>query len=379
MPKLKTIMSIQNFPFLLALLLFVACTEEKKEEVEVIRPVRSEKVKKMGSATTNSFSGLAQSSKTTPLSFKVAGTLNKVYVQVGERVKRGQRLARIDATDYQVDADRSLANLRSTETQIASAESQLYTTKAAYQRLEKLYENNSVPLSDYEQARGQYEAAQAQLAAANAQATAAKKQLEGANNQVGYANLNAAFDGIITEVNVEENEMVNSGKTIVMLSSFGDPEIKVGLPELYIAQIEKGQIVTIHFSILPDQSFQGKVKEVGFSTIGGTYPVTVEIIDPSKTVRPGMAANVTFNFSGKPTTEQQIIVSAKAVGEDQNGNFVFVLKPTSDYYFAQRQTVIIGELTENGFVVKSGLDEGTLVATAGLRSLLDGMKVSIQK
>ena len=379
MPKLKTIMSIQNFPFLLALLLFVACTEEKKEEVEVIRPVRSEKVKKMGSATTNSFSGLAQSSKTTPLSFKVAGTLNKVYVQVGERVKRGQRLARIDATDYQVDADRSLANLRSTETQIASAESQLYTTKAAYQRLEKLYENNSVPLSDYEQARGQYEAAQAQLAAANAQATAAKKQLEGANNQVGYANLNAAFDGIITEVNVEENEMVNSGKTIVMLSSFGDPEIKVGLPELYIAQIEKGQIVTIHFSILPDQSFQGKVKEVGFSTIGGTYPVTVEIIDPSKTVRPGMAANVTFNFSGKPTTEQQIIVSAKAVGEDQNGNFVFVLKPTSDYYIAQRQTVIIGELTENGFVVKSGLDEGTLVATAGLRSLLDGMKVSIQK
>ena len=372
-------MSIKNIPYLFVLLLFVSCTEEKKEVVEIIRPVRSEQVKKMGSATTNSFSGVAQSSKTTPLSFKVAGTLSKIYVQVGEQVKRGQRVARIDATDYRVDAERSVANLRSSETQIATAESQLYTSKAAFQRLEKLYENNSVPLSDYEQARGQYEAAQAQLTAAKAQATAARKQLEGANNQVGYANLNAAFDGIITEVAVEENEMVNSGKTIVMLSSFGDPEIKVGLPELYIAQIKTKQLVEIQFSILPDQTFQGKVKEVGFSAIGGTYPVTVEIIDPSKSVRPGMAASVTFNFSGKPSSEQQVVVSAKAVGEDQKGNFVYVLKSVDGHHIAQRQTVEVGELTGNGFVVKSGIEEGTLVATAGLRSLLDGMKVTVQK
>jgi len=372
-------MLMKNLPFLLIILLFVACKEEKKEVVEVIRPVRSETVKKMGSASTNSFSGVAQSSKTTPLSFKVAGTLSKIYVQTGEQVKRGQKVARIDATDYRVDAERSVANLKSSQTQIVSAESQLYTAKATFQRLEKLYENNSVPLSDYEQARGQYEAAQSQLDAAKAQATAAKKQLEGANNQVGYANLNAAFDGIITEVSVEENEMVTSGKPIVMLSSFGDPEIKVGLPELYIAQIEKGQMVTIMFSILQNQTFQGKVKEVGFSAIGGTYPVTVEIIDPSKLVRPGMAASVTFNFSGKPTSEQQIIVSAKAVGEDQKGNFVYVLKPVEDHFIAQRQTVEVGELTGDGFVVKSGIAEGAVVATAGLRSLLDGMKVTVQK
>lgn len=370
-------MSFKNILPLFLLIFLVACQEEKPPAKESIRPVRAAKVIKTGIATTNTFSGITQSSKSTPLSFKVSGVLNKIYVQVGDEIRRGQNIARIDATDYSVSYDQAIANLRSAETQIASAETQLYTAKAAYQRIEKLYENNSVPLSDYEQARGQYEAAQAQATAAKAQTQAARKQVEAARNQVGYANLTAPFTGIITEVKVEENQLVNSGTPIVTLSSLGEPEVKVGVPELYIAQIKKGDEVNISFSILPDKVFKGKVQEVGYSALGGTYPITVEIIKPGTAVRPGMAASVIFNFSGKPQQEQEVVVPAKAVGEDPKGNFVFELVKEGEHYIAKRKSVEVGDLTPNGFVVKSGIETGTTVATAGLRSLLDGMKVKL--
>ena len=101
----------------------------------------------------------------------------------------------------------------------------MVTTKSAYQRVEKLYENNSVPLSEYEQAKASYEAAQSQQAAALAQVTAAQKQVEAAKNQVSYARLTAPFSGIITNVMAEENELVGSGNPIATLSAERDPEV----------------------------------------------------------------------------------------------------------------------------------------------------------
>ncbi len=374
-------MSNIKFSFLaLLFLLIVACGQEEKAEIkQSIRPVKYSKVIMSGDALNERFSGTAQSSKESKLSFKVSGTIKRLNVNVGDVVRKEQVVARIDQTDYSIQYQQSVASLKGVETQIKSAETQMINSKATYQRIEKLYENNSVSLSEFEQAKSSYELAQASYDAALAQAKASERQVESAQNQVRYSTLKAPFSGVVTAVMVEENELVGAGTPVAMISAVSEPEISVGIPEVFISKVKKNQAVDIVFSSMPVQAFSGKVYEVGFSTQGGsTYPVTVRIDKPTKDIRPGMAAEVRFDF-GLGNVEQKMVVPVAAVGEDSNGNFVFSLQKSGDNYAAQKKTIQVGELSPAGFEVKSGLQNGELVATAGLSTLLDGMTVRLME
>ena len=274
----------------------------------------------------------------------------------------------------------SVANLKSVETQIQSAKSQLISSKATYQRIEKLYENNSVSISEFEQAKSALETTQAQHEAALAQVTASQKQVESARNQVSYARLTAPFSGVITMVNVEENEFIGAGSPIAMLNAVSAPEINVGVPEIFITRIKRGQKVGVNFSTLPEVTFDGTVSEVSFSAAGGaTYPVIISIDNPTENIRPGMAASVFFHFDGDQTARSLPVAPIQAIGEGTDGHFVFLLEKNGETYQVRKQDIEIGELLGNGFEVKQGLKAGDLVATAGLNSLLPGMKVQLME
>ena len=100
-----------------------------------------ERIIKTGGGLTETFSGTAQSEKEAQLSFRVNGAISRLPIKVGDRVRRGQLIATIDATDYNVQHEQAKANLKSAETQIKSAEAQLLNAQSSYQRIEKLYEN----------------------------------------------------------------------------------------------------------------------------------------------------------------------------------------------------------------------------------------------
>ena len=359
--------------------LLTACGEEKKPVVvESIRPVKFGKVMMSGDALSETFSGSAQSSKESKVSFKVSGTLTHLNIKVGDMVRKGQLLAKIDQTDYSVQYQQSVANNKTSETQIQSANSQLINSKATYQRIEKLYENNSVSISEFEQAKSALELAEASYNASIAQANASEKQVESAQNQVRYSNLIAPFSGVVTSVMVEENELVGSGTPIATISAMNNPEISVGIPEIFISKIKKNQRVDIVFSSMSNQTFSGKVYEVAFSSLGGsTYPVTVRIDKPTENIRPGMVADVHFSFDNGKAEVQKMVAPTAAVGEDSNGHFVFGLTKEGTNYLVKKKQIQIGELTRAGFEIKSGLANGELVATAGLNTLLDGMKVRL--
>ena len=367
---------------ILSLIFLISCgkTEEKKEVVEVIKPIKYGKIIRSGSTNNQEYAGTVQSSKEAKLSFRVNGNINSLPIKVGDKVRKGQLIARIDATDYRVQADQANSNYLSSQTQIKSAESQLVNAKANYQRIEKLYENNSVSLSDFEQSKSALETAEAGYQAAIAQSSASEKQVEASKNQVAYSQLTAPFSGIITMINVEENEFVGAGSPIAILNAETDPEVQVGVPEVIIGNVKKGQKVSIHFSAF-EKHFKGTVSEVGFSTMGGsTYPVIVQIDKPSELIRPGMAAHVHFNFGNlKSDGKETLYVPIAAVGADDNGNFAYLLKPENEHYVVQKQQIQIGELSQNGFELKEGLEEGNIVATSGLQSLIIGMKVKLME
>ena len=183
-------------------------TEAATDNIKQIRPVRYAEIAMSGAPESHTFSGIAQSSKEAPLSFRVPGTITQLPVQIGQKVRRGTLIARVDPIDYSIQFDQSQAQLKSAETQVKSAQSQLASSKSNYERMERLYENNSVPLSEFEQAKTSYEGAQSQYEAALASVSTAQKQAQSAVNQVDYTRLTAPFSGVITAVNAEENEQV---------------------------------------------------------------------------------------------------------------------------------------------------------------------------
>ena len=374
-------MKYQALLYALVILLTTGCGGGETTEQEApVRPVRFGEVQQSGTLENQTFSGTAKASTEANLSFKVNGTINNLNVKIGDKIRRGHTIATLDAIDYSVQYDQAVAQLKSAETQIKIAESQLSASRSNYERIEKLYENNSVPISDYEQAKSSYETAQSQYDAAVAQVTASQKQVQSSSNQVSYASLAAPFAGVVTQVMAEENEFVPAGNPIALLSSDSDLEVTVGVPEIFISRIRRGQKVQIRFSVLPGKVLDGTVSEVGFSSANtSTYPITVSIGSSPAEIRPGMAATVSFEFGSSDSEAQFLVAPVKAIGEDPQGNFVFRLQPEGENYKAVKQQVEIGKLLANGFEVKSGLSDGDLVATAGLKSLLDGMIVKLSE
>lgn len=372
-------MKLPTILFLVFLL--VSCGEKPVETGKEIRPVKYEKVGLSTGVETYTFSGVAKAQNETNLSFKVAGTLASVNVRLGDRVRKGQLIATIDPADYAIQTNQAVSQKEGAIANAKAAESQLINAKATYDRVAQLYENNSVSLSEYQQAKAALDAAQAQYDAANSQIQTADQQLRAANNQVSYTRLVSPMDGVITAVQVEANEVVNAGTLIAMVSSLGRPEVEVSVPEAVINKFIIGQQATIVFPSLPMQLFEAEVVEIAFaSERSTTYPVKLHLMNSADEIRPGMAAEVNFMLgTGEGRMKSEIVAPLKAIASAADGNYAFKLVPDKEegVYVAMRVPLDLGAIAENGYIIKEGLDEGDLVAVAGLRSLYDGMKVKL--
>jgi len=137
--------------------------------------------------------------------------------------------------------------------------------------------------------------------------------------------------------------------------------------------------VEIEFTALKGKRFKGFINEISPSLDANTstYPIRVRISNPRPEIKSGMAANVLFLFV-EDSARESLIVPVAAVGEDSEGNFVFLIQSEDGKTgTVTKHHFTIGELTPKGFIVKEGLSIGDKVATAGLQTLLDGQKVKL--
>ena len=216
---------------------------------------------------------------------------------------------------------------------------------------------------------------------ANAMAQASSKQLEQAQLQLSYTKITAPVDGAIAEVNCEVNENVQAGMHLFLLTAGSQLEIKVSIPEVLISQIQENNEAKAKFDAIPDKEFQAVVSEVGIksTTLATTYPVIILLKQSDPDIRAGMAASVSFRFESKDARER-FIVPSESVGEDREGRYVFIverLPEQEELGIAQRRSVEVGELTEEGLEIFEGLADGDLVVTAGISHIVDGKKVKL--
>lgn len=341
------------------------CGGEPAAEPPPPRPVRWVEVAAGGGGVTRTLAGVARAGVESRLSFRVGGTVRELAVEVGDRVRRGAVLARLDPTDYELKVEEA-------EAARAQAEAALRKAEADYDRVRALYENNNASKSDLDAARAAAESATAQVEAGD-------KRLAQARQQVGYTVLAAPLDGAIAEVEVEVNENVQPGQRVVLLTSVARPEVAVAVPEGLIARLRQGQPVTVAFDALPGREFAATLAEVGVAATGNatTFEVTARLAEPDPEIRSGMAADVTFRFA--PEREGPLVVPGVAVGEDREGRFVFVLEAGGEAGTGtvRRRTVTVGAPVEGGLELLAGVEPGERLVTAGVRRLTDGMAVRL--
>lgn len=352
--------------FLIGGIVILACGDEK-QETQIIRPVRYLQVYSTGGSRIRTLTGVAQAGMESKLSFKVPGTVKELPAHVGDTIRKGQLIAKLDDTDYKLQHQQAEAGL-------SQAQAQARNGAANYDRVRTLWENNSVSRSNLDAARAANESAQAGL-------KSAEKQLELARLQLSYTGLIAPVNGSIAAVNIELNENVQAGLPVVILTSDSQIEVRLSIPEILISQIKEGANVTAAFDAIPGKEFPAEVLEVGVAStgVGTTFPVTVRLNKKDEAIRPGMTASVAIKFESRDERER-FIVPSHAVVEDHLGRFVYVVEPLADapgYGTVQRHTVTVGEITADGLEIFEGLSDGDLVVTAGVSRIKTGQKVRI--
>ncbi len=351
---------------LVLIALMLSGCDSKEEKGEAIRPVFYQEVGNDNIQNVRSFSGVTQSATEAKLSFKVGGSIEYVAVDMGDTMKRGDIIARLDDTDYRINYNKAEASLKSAEAQLAAA-------KSAFLRIENLYVNNNVSLNEYEKAKTQFDSAETMVKTTSS-------QLSAAQNQLNYTVLRAPFDGVVSSVMAKENEMTGTGHPIVVFATVNKLEVRTAVPENIIGQISRGQDVTVRLSTFPEKTFQGIISELspGIPNVS-TYPVIVQLAEPASRLFPGMISTVEIPLTREDSLESRIMIATDAVGHDHSGDFVFVASKSneSDIYVAKKRNVTLGALRADGYEIINGLNKNEMVITAGLSFLYDGRKVKL--
>jgi len=345
-----------------------SCKEKVEEKTIVLRPVKFEVVGSSSTQNIRTFSGVARAGDEIELSFRSNGIITKMNAIVGQQVKKGDLIAKLDNVQANLAYEQSISALN-------TAKSAMNTSKSSLDRVKSLYEKGSNSLSDYEKAKNSYQSAFDQF-------ESAKRNKSIQQTQINYGVIKAPKNGVIALRNNQLNENVSSGQVVAVLNAGSHMNVIVGLPENVINKTKLGMETKLSFSAIDGQIFTGSIIEIApiADANSATYPIKIDIIKPSETIKPGMATNITFNFSqSNASSDNSLIVPVKAVGEDGDGNFVFVIESSdNEIGTVKKKTIVIGALTASGFKVMNGLSAGDKIATAGLQTLLDGQKVRLQ-
>ncbi len=347
-------------------LLIAACDSATAPEEDLLRPVRYLTIADTVAGRSRTFSGTLKSTRESRLSFKVAGTVTELPVQIGQQLGPGELIARLDSDSFALQVEQAQASL-------VEAQAGERNAQANYDRTKGLYANDNASLNELDAARAGAEAAAAQVRAAT-------KALEIARLNVSYTRLTAAEECSVASISVEVNENVSAGQQIGAVSCGTTFEVELGVPESLITFVDRNTPVSISFGALNGRSFTGEVTEVSTSGSAAVFPVVVRVNERDPALRSGLAADVSFRFSTSALADTFVLPLA-AIINDPDGVYVYIAEPAEvdGEALVTRRAVELGELTENGVEIVEGLNPGDDVITAGVSVIRPGQRVLVQQ
>jgi len=345
--------------------LALAACKEKTEIIEVIRPIKTITVSQQAAEQIRKFPGTVAAVDSSGLSFQVAGQVESVKVDIGDHVTKDQLLAALDPEPYQLEVDAAKAEL-------VKAKANVTNTKAEFDRQKRVFEQGAGAKSDLDAAEYNYKAAGS---AVNVQVA----RLDLANRNLRKTKLLSPYDGTIAWRSVQPHEEVQVGQKVFEINAKGTMEVQLAVPESTIDRIFINGPATITFPTLPGASVKGTISFIGAAAVkAGAFPVKVELIDPSKDVKPGMTAEANLLIKDE-NRQPGYLVPLQAIlpATEANQGYAFIYDPQTST--VKKTPVRSRGMEEKKAIIAEGLSAGDIIAVAGVSFLADGMKVKLMK
>ena len=348
---------VQYVRISLILLAFCGTALAENPPTPTPRPVRVQTIEFVPQVTDVTYSGTVQARVQASLGFRLQGKVIARDVNIGDYVKAGQELARLDPVDARLTMEADVQAVKAAEAEAVNA-------RAEYDRYLRLGRGSPAWLpSEFDKRQAAVDGAEARLAQAH-------RQLAMANDQLNYTTLVADADGVITDLKMEVGQVVAAGQTVASLAHTDETEIVVDVPENRLADVRAADSVTINVWSMPGTVLLGRTREIGAlaDSVSRTFAVKVTVLDqpPGAPLALGMTAAVHFRRNAGPPIA---LVPASAVVASDGSPAVWVLDQGATR--AALHPVQVATWRGDGQVaITGGVADGAKVVTAGA-ALLD--------
>jgi RND family efflux transporter MFP subunit len=278
-----------------------------------------------------------------------SGVIRRLYVDRGDWVSAGDRIAKID--------DRIL------QTQVDQARAAAQLASQTWDRRKRLWEEDRVG-SEIAYLEAKFAAEQTAAA------------LAGLEERLARTVVRAPFSGILDERHVDVGTTVGPGKTIGRLVDLDPIKVRAGVPERYATNVEVGAVARVTFEALGDEAYTAQIRYVG-STINPrsrTFPIEVEVANPDGSIKPEMVADMSVT---RQQVENALVVPQDALVRVEDGYVVFVAVEDGGETVAKVREVELGPTRRNVVVIEAGVSPGERLIVVGQKSVADGDRVNI--
>jgi RND family efflux transporter MFP subunit len=344
---------------LAVLVVLSACQREVEQPPPEIRPVRAITIEKRAAGSNVTLTGTVQAQNEVIQSFRIDGRLIERLVDVGDAVKAGQLIARLDPQNEE-------SGVQAARAQLSAAQARLVEARSNFERMRDLVAEDAV-------SRSQFEQAEALRKTAESGVEAAQSQLALSQNRLGYTRLFANVSGIVTTRGPEPGEVVSPGRMIVQVARESARDAVFDVPPQVKNAAPKFPDIRVALVSDPAVSAIGKVREVSprADPVTGTFAVRVRLIDPPAEMRLGSTVSGRMTLDATPAIE----IPAAALVRNSGKTAVWVYDKASST--VSLRDIGVGASGASTVQVASGLANGDVVITAGVQALRPGQKVSL--
>ncbi|WP_336485939.1 efflux RND transporter periplasmic adaptor subunit [Methylobacterium nigriterrae] len=344
---------------ILPALVLGACNDPEAPPAPEVRPVRVLTVGELAGDETVSLTGTVQAQVEVNLAFRIDGRMVERLVNVGDTVKAGQIVARLDPEN-----ERNA--VRAARAAVVAAAGQYDEARNNYDRQRQLLAGGWTTRVRYDQALQQQTTTQAQLDGAHA-------QLSIAEERASYTELAADAAGMVTQRSAEPGEVVRAGQTIVQIARKDGKDAVFDVSAQIKDQAPANPLIAVSLTMDPAITAEGRVREVAprADPATGTFQVRVGLADPPPQMRLGAAVTGRMRLH----RDGEIAVPSTALIGGEGGPAVWIVDPAG--MTVALRPIEIARFDQTRILVARGIEPGEIVVTAGVHALRPGQKVRL--
>ena len=301
---------------------------------------------------------------------RAAGRLQEIYVRLGDQVKRGQRVAKIEDLELQEQVKQAVAASEVSRATIRQREADLALAQTNVERSRNLFQRQLLPKQTLDDNEARYQAALAQLDLSRAQNTQSQARLDELKINLSNTNIVSPVDGFVARRAVDPGAFVGNNAPVVDVVDIRRVRLIVNVVEKDLRQTKEGDQAIVNVDAYPGETFTGRIARVApvLDPATRTASIEIEIPNPGYRLKPGMYARVSITTDQK---KDMLVVPTNALVDLGGRRGVFLAGEGNLALFRPVRTGIEEEdVTE----ILAGIDEGATIVTTGAGSLTDGAR-----